>query len=55
MQQEAPETPEKNDAKPFVIKVRWVVIAVLIYMLIFNYLLFKDATTDKGSETELVE
>lgn len=47
------EEPEK---KPFVIKTRWIVIVVLAYMLIFNYLLYRDTQSDNtGVEGNQVE
>ena len=45
LKMENTETGKTDEAekKPFIIKTRWIVIAVLAYMLIFNYLLYRDA------------
>ena len=44
------ETGKADEAekKPFIIKTRWIVIAVLTYMLIFNYLLYRDAQSESS-------
>ena len=46
----------KQDAenrKPFVIRMKWIIIAILAYMLIFNYLLYRGATGEEAEETPI--
>ena len=52
------ENPDQvaKDKKPFVIKIRWIIIAILAYMLIFNFLLFRGILkSDEVTSSEVSE